>query len=85
MWRVFGCQGLTSNDVIIQAMIDAYEAGVDVISMSLGFGSGWPESPDAVVAQRIAAKGIPGNCIDIVSFIYIHLIFILHNSHSCCW
>ena len=61
MWRVFGCQGLTSNDVIIQAMLDAYEAGVDVISMSLGFQGGWSESPDSVVAQRIAAKGIPGN------------------------
>ncbi|KAI7882354.1 subtilisin-like protein [Lichtheimia hyalospora FSU 10163] len=59
MWRVFGCQGLTSNDVIIQAMLDAYEAGVDVISMSLGFQGGWSESPDSVVAQRIAAKGIP--------------------------
>ncbi|CDH52731.1 thermostable alkaline protease [Lichtheimia corymbifera JMRC:FSU:9682] len=59
MWRVFGCQGLTSNDVIIQAMLDAYEAGVDVISMSLGFGSGWADTPTSVVAQRIAAKGIP--------------------------
>ncbi|KAJ8663403.1 hypothetical protein O0I10_000642 [Lichtheimia ornata] len=40
MWRGFGCQGLTSNDVLVQAMLDAYEAGVDVISLSLGFGSG---------------------------------------------
>lgn len=61
MWRVFGCQGSASNDVIIQAMLDAYEAGVDIISMSLGDSLGWSESPDSVVAQRIVESGIPGN------------------------
>ncbi|CDS09870.1 hypothetical protein LRAMOSA02547 [Lichtheimia ramosa] len=59
MWRVFGCQGSASNDVIIQAMLDAYEAGVDIISMSLGDSLGWSESPDSVVAQRIVESGIP--------------------------
>lgn len=60
MWRVFGCKGSASNDVIIQAMLDAYEAGVDIISMSLGDSIGWPESADSVVAQRIVESGVPG-------------------------
>ncbi|CDH52729.1 predicted protein [Lichtheimia corymbifera JMRC:FSU:9682] len=59
IWRVFGCQGLTSNDVIIQAMLDAYKAGVDDISISLGFGSGSANTPTSVVTRRIAAKCIP--------------------------
>lgn len=26
-WRVFGCDGATSNDLVIKALISAYEAG----------------------------------------------------------
>lgn len=43
MWKVFGCQGSVSNDVLIQAFNLAYEAGVDLISSSIGGSSGWTE------------------------------------------
>ncbi|KAI9488328.1 peptidase S8/S53 domain-containing protein [Zychaea mexicana] len=61
MWRVFGCTGSTDDDIIIEAMLDAYDAGVDIISMSLGDAQGWPEMLSAIVASRINAKGVPGN------------------------
>lgn len=60
MWRVFGCTGSTSDDIIIQAMLEAYDTGVDIISMSLGDTSGWSESASAVVAERIVKQGVPG-------------------------
>ncbi|KAI7871246.1 peptidase S8/S53 domain-containing protein [Spinellus fusiger] len=59
MWRVFGCKGSTGNDVIIKGLLMAYDAGVDVISLSLGDTSSWTEGPDAIVAQRIAERGVP--------------------------
>lgn len=61
MYRVFGCGEAvtTSNDVIIQALTYAFFDGVDVMSLSLGGASGWKEGPDAAVASRVAAKGIP--------------------------
>jgi subtilisin family serine protease len=58
MWRVFGCTGSTTTDVIIDAMTQAHAAGVDIISMSLGGHSGWSEDPRAVVASRIADRGV---------------------------
>ncbi|OZJ02213.1 hypothetical protein BZG36_04719 [Bifiguratus adelaidae] len=57
MWRVFGCTGGSPNDVLIQAMLMAQDAGMDIISMSLGAMSGWQEDPLAAVADRIAQKG----------------------------
>jgi hypothetical protein len=29
-WRVFGCDGATSNDLVIKALIDAHEAGTEL-------------------------------------------------------
>jgi len=43
MWKVFGCEGSASNEVLIAAFNMAYEAGVDVISSSIGGASGWTE------------------------------------------
>lgn len=43
MWKVFGCAGEAGNDVLIAAFNMAYEAGVDVISASIGGQSGWTE------------------------------------------
>jgi subtilisin family serine protease len=44
MWKVLGCSGLVSNDILIQAVNMAYEAGVDLITSSIGGSSGWTES-----------------------------------------
>jgi subtilisin family serine protease len=43
MWKVFGCNGQAGNDVLIAAFNMAYEAGVDLISASIGGSSGWTE------------------------------------------
>jgi len=44
MWRIFGCTGGATEDVVIAAFNMAYEAGVDLISASLGERNGWPAS-----------------------------------------
>jgi subtilisin family serine protease len=40
MWKVFGCEGQVSDDILIQAFNMAYEAGVDLISSSISGSSG---------------------------------------------
>ena len=57
-YRVFGCTGAVTDDVVISAMTSAAADGVDIISMSLGESNGWSEAPSAVVASRIADTGI---------------------------
>ncbi|KAI9483063.1 MAG: peptidase S8/S53 domain-containing protein [Benjaminiella poitrasii] len=57
-WRVFGCDGATSNDLIIKALISAYETGCDIINLSLGSSSNWAEDPTSIVANRISERGI---------------------------
>ncbi|KAI9268027.1 peptidase S8/S53 domain-containing protein [Phascolomyces articulosus] len=60
MWRIFGCNSLGSGeDLITQALLEAYDAGVDIISMSVGGLSGWNETSTARVAAHITAQGVP--------------------------
>ncbi|KAI8346175.1 peptidase S8/S53 domain-containing protein [Blakeslea trispora] len=60
MWRVFGCGGQVTNDIVIKALLMAYDAGVDVINMSLGETNSWASTQDAEseVVDKIAAKGV---------------------------
>ncbi|KAG2226320.1 hypothetical protein INT45_005992 [Circinella minor] len=58
MWRVFGCTGGASEDLIIKAMEMAYAAGCNVINLSLGTQDAWPESSMSVVANRLAENGV---------------------------
>lgn len=44
MWKVFGCGTQTVSDVLISAFNLAFEAGVDLISASVGGNNGWTES-----------------------------------------
>lgn len=60
-WRIFGCDGATSNDLVIQALISAHEAGCDVINLSLGSSSNWADDPTAIIANRVAERGSIGN------------------------
>ncbi|KAF6817888.1 subtilisin-like protease [Colletotrichum plurivorum] len=57
IYKVFGCDGSSMEDVIAQGFIKAHEDGVDIISASLGSNSGFPENILAVVASNIQAKG----------------------------
>ncbi|CAO3613677.1 unnamed protein product [Cunninghamella blakesleeana] len=58
MWRVFGCKGSVNDDIIIKALLSAYDAGVDVINMSLGSGSAWSEGAESTVVNNLAKKGV---------------------------
>ncbi|KAF9488779.1 pyrolysin [Pleurotus eryngii] len=56
-YRVFGCNGSTSDALIVGALIRAYNDGMDVITLSLGGVDGWTEGMGSVVASRIASHG----------------------------
>ncbi|KAJ2807522.1 hypothetical protein H4R21_000444 [Coemansia helicoidea] len=62
MYRIFGCpkNGMgsgTTDEIIIKAMLAAHRDGHDIISMSLG-GLSWEDSPTAVVASKLVARGV---------------------------
>ncbi|WRT66229.1 uncharacterized protein IL334_003182 [Kwoniella shivajii] len=57
-YRVFGCNGATTDDIVLQAMQRAYDDGVDVINLSVGETSGWTESMLSVFASRLTAAGV---------------------------
>ncbi|ROW15601.1 hypothetical protein VPNG_02185 [Cytospora leucostoma] len=57
-YKVFTAYDGTTEDVLIEAFLMAYEAGVDIITSSVGGASGWSTDAWAVVASRIADKGI---------------------------
>lgn len=56
-YRIFGCQGSSSDDVIMKAMERAFLDGMDVINLSLG-DVGWPESPASLLADELSLKGM---------------------------
>ncbi|KAI8334656.1 peptidase S8/S53 domain-containing protein [Chlamydoabsidia padenii] len=57
-WRIFGCNGGTTDDIIIQALLEAEETGCDIINLSIGDMNGWSETITAVVASRITKGGV---------------------------
>ncbi|KAL0930195.1 subtilisin-like protease [Colletotrichum truncatum] len=56
-YKVFGCGDGTTEDVIAQAFIQAYEDGADIITASLGSDRGFAENVVAQVITKITAKG----------------------------
>lgn len=59
MFKTCGTSGFTSPDIIIAGMLKAVDDGSDVLSLSVGFESGWSQHPVAVVAERIVDSGVP--------------------------
>lgn len=57
MYRIFGCTGGTSTELIIDAMSRAFVDGAQILSLSLGGTDGWSEEPANVVGERIASRG----------------------------
>ncbi len=57
-YRVFGCQGSTTADVMIAAMERALADNMDVLNMSIGSTYQWPEYPTAKAASRLVNKGM---------------------------
>jgi minor extracellular serine protease Vpr len=57
-YRVFGCAGSTTSDIIIEALEKALADGMQVVNQSLGASRQWPQYPTAVAASRLAKKGV---------------------------
>jgi minor extracellular serine protease Vpr len=57
-YRVFGCDGSTTSDIILAAMERALADGMDVLNMSLGSDFTWPQSPTAAAADRLVDQGV---------------------------
>lgn len=58
-YRVLGCGGSSTNELLIAAYNQAFEDGADIITASLGRPSGWTEDPWSVVVSRIVDQGVP--------------------------
>ncbi|KIO28455.1 hypothetical protein M407DRAFT_22350 [Tulasnella calospora MUT 4182] len=56
-YRVFSCSGASTDEIVMQAILKAYQDGNDIINLSLTDRSGWSESVLSVVADRVARKG----------------------------
>lgn len=57
-YRVFGCYGSTSADILLAAMERAVLDGAQVINQSIGARAQWPQYPTSQAASRLARKGI---------------------------
>lgn len=57
-YRVFGCNGSTTADIMISAMERALADGMHVLNMSIGSSFQWPQYPTAVAASRLVDKGM---------------------------
>jgi len=57
-YRVFGCSGSTTADIILSALERALADGMQVINQSLGASRQWPQYPTAQATARLAKKGV---------------------------
>lgn len=57
-YRVFGCAGSTTADIMIAAMERALADDMDVLNMSIGSAYQWPQYPTAMASNRLVNKGM---------------------------
>ncbi len=58
-YRVFGCEGDTTSDIMIAAMERVLRDNMDVLNMSIGdANNNWPDTPTAKAATRLAERGV---------------------------
>jgi subtilisin family serine protease len=57
-YKVFGCDGSSSADVIVAALEQAYADGMQVINQSLGAAFQWPQYPTAVAGDALVEAGV---------------------------
>lgn len=55
-YRVFGCAGSTTSDIMLAAMERALHDNMDVLNMSIGSSLQWPQYPTAAAADRLVTK-----------------------------
>ena len=57
-YKVFGCAGGTTGDVILAAMEMALQDGVRIVNLSLGNSFQWPRYPTARAADNLVNRGV---------------------------
>lgn len=57
-YRVFGCEGSTTADIMIAAMERALADGMQVLNMSIGSAYQWPQYPSAQASDRLVNAGM---------------------------
>jgi len=57
-YRVFGCEGSTSADIMIAAMEMALADDMDILNMSIGSAYAWPQYPTAEASDRLVNAGM---------------------------
>jgi minor extracellular serine protease Vpr len=58
-YRVFGCEGSTSSDIMLAAMERALDDGMQVLNISIGAGfQSWPQYPTAAGADALVDAGM---------------------------
>jgi subtilisin family serine protease len=57
-YKVFGCDGSTSDAIILDALEKAESDGMDIVNMSLGSPFGWPGSPTEKAISRLVRRGV---------------------------
>jgi minor extracellular serine protease Vpr len=57
-YRVFGCVGSTTSEIMLDAMERARRDHADVVNMSIGLALQWPQYPTARAADRLVRHGV---------------------------
>ncbi|MEW6086194.1 MAG: S8 family serine peptidase [Chloroflexota bacterium] len=57
-YRVFGCEGSTTADIMIAAMERALDDDMDILNMSIGSAFTWPQYPTAQAADLLVSNGM---------------------------
>jgi subtilisin family serine protease len=57
-YRVFGCDGATTADIMVAAMEAALADGMDVLNMSIGAAFTWPQYPTATASDNLVDAGM---------------------------
>ncbi|MDV6012794.1 S8 family serine peptidase [Haloechinothrix sp. LS1_15] len=57
-YKVFGCDGITTADVMIAAMERALADDMDVLNMSIGSAFSWPQYPTAKASDELVRQGM---------------------------
>lgn len=57
-YRVFGCEGSTTDDVMVAAMERTLADGAQILNMSIGSAFQWPQYPTAQASDRLVNKGV---------------------------
>jgi len=57
-YRVFGCNAVSTTELIVAALERCLEDGMDVVNLSIGAPFEWPEYPTARAADRLVRHGV---------------------------